>query len=146
MYIFNCTTWYLHKILQDQPTLRGQDGFRVELHPVDGVFCMLHRHHLAVGGAGGDFKLLRQGGGVCRQRVIPRHQQRGFAAAEQRARGVKFHLGLLAVHELLCIGDGSTNRPPQWFLLRPVQAVSSYSRYPFLRQTKNSPGASAGGV
>ena len=50
----------------------------------------------------------------------------GFAAAEQRARGVKFHLGLLAVHELLCIGDGSTNRPPpQWFLLRPVQAVSS---------------------
>ena len=78
----------------------------MELHTVNGVLRVLHRHHLAVGGAGGDFKFRRQGGGVCRQRVIPRHQQRGFAAFEQRARGVEFHRRLLAVHELFCIGDG----------------------------------------
>ena len=39
----------------------------MELQAENGMISVLHGHYLAVFGAGGDFQLLRNGCGVCRQ-------------------------------------------------------------------------------
>lgn len=80
----------------------------MELHAEDGIQVVLHRHDLPVRRPGGDTQAVRQGVRVRRQGVIPGHRSSLRQVPEQRAAGVKFHLGLFAVHQPPGVG----NRPP----------------------------------
>ena len=86
--------------------IRRHDRLRMELDAVNRIFPVLDGHDLAVHGAGRDSQAVRDGFRVRRQRVITGNWRCFRTAPKQRAVRVKFHIRLLAVHQLSGIGDG----------------------------------------
>ena len=77
----------------------------MELDAVNGIDLVLYRHDLAVLCRRGNAQTVGDGIGIGGKRMVARNEGGLGTAAEQRTGGVEMNLALLAVHELLCIGD-----------------------------------------
>ena len=88
----------LEEIFQQAFAFRGEDGFRVELHAVDGEGLMLQAHDFALGCFGGDFEDVREGVALDDEGVVSRGFEGGREIFED-ALALVNDGGGFAVHE-----------------------------------------------
>ena len=103
----------------------GQEGFRVELYPLNGIFLMAHAHNLAVFRPSRDFQAIRQRAAFDNEAVITRTGNRiGQTLKHTLARmGHRRHL---AVHQGFCPYHISAER----FAYRLMSEADAHNRQP----------------
>ena len=110
--ILNSSFSILHfqKVLHNGCSLRCENGFRMELHAVDGHGLMPYGHDLSSFVTGDDLEALRQRIRCSDQRMIARYPGLFCQTLEQRLFGIHLYNALLAVHKLLRVLNSAAER------------------------------------
>ena len=91
-------------------TLIGEDGFRMELHAVSGMFPVCQRHDLAVLVTCRHFQAGREVTLLCDQGVISAAGYHRGQIGKEWTVAVQCDLACLAVHQVCCTDDRSAER------------------------------------
>lgn len=90
-------------------SLFGQNGFRMELHPFNGVLFVAHAHDFAIFRPCRDFEAIRQAFSLDCQRMVPGYRYRIRQATENAFIFMKYGRGF-SMHDLPGTDDFSTER------------------------------------